>query len=196
MSHVQLSNAVWERLLARRTFPLHPRSSVCKNLFGRMDHEELRRELKSKLWEISEADRERWDYDFETDTPLAGGKLEWEAVPGEAVPAFYRETLHVGSKRVPVAMIPGLSLDGSPSESLHQERGCKEGEQNNQENRLHHPNSGITTKIALKRTATSAHITDFFAKRKRTAESKSACGIGLPSVSPISPEMTPRKRLR
>nr|XP_033784406.1 cyclin-dependent kinase inhibitor 1C [Geotrypetes seraphini] len=172
MAHVQLPDAAaWERQPARRTGPLHPRPGVCKNLFGRVDHEELRRELKSKLREMSEADRERWDYDFETDSPLAGGRLQWEAVPGEAVPAFYRETLR-------------------PGEPWHRDRA---GEEGGQENCRHQPNSGLTTKTAPKG---AAQITDLFAKRKRTTESKLTCGTGLPSVSPISPERTPRKRLR
>ncbi|XP_029438536.1 cyclin-dependent kinase inhibitor 1C-like [Rhinatrema bivittatum] len=192
MSHVQLPNAAWERLLARRTFPLHSRTGACRNLFGPVDHDELRRELKSKLREMSEADRERWDYDFEADAPLAGGRLRWEAVAEEAVPAFYRESLQVGRKRVPVALELGLSL----ADCRHQERGCGEREQTDRENRSHHLNAGITTKTARKRTDTAAQITDFFAKRKRTVESKLTCDTGPNSGYPIAPETTPRKRLR
>lgn len=107
MSNVHLSSAsALERLAARRTFPLHARTGVCRNLFGPVDHEELSRELKSKLREISEDDQRRWDYNFQTDTPLDGpGRLQWEEVEGGSVPAFYRETLQVGRCRFPVLLV-------------------------------------------------------------------------------------------
>ncbi|XP_029438537.1 cyclin-dependent kinase inhibitor 1C-like [Rhinatrema bivittatum] len=175
MSHVRL-------LPPRRPFPLH----LCRNLFGPVDHEELRRELKSKLREMSEADRERWDYDFEADAPLAGGRLRWEAVPEEAVPAFYRESPQVGRKRVPVALELGLSL----ADCRHQDRGCGD-----RENRSHHLNAGITTKTARKRTDTAAQITDYFAKRKKTVKIK-MFDSGSSSDSPTSTEQTPKKCMR
>nr|XP_006134999.3 cyclin-dependent kinase inhibitor 1C [Pelodiscus sinensis] len=107
MSNVHLSSAsALERLAARRTFPLHARTGVCRNLFGPVDHEELSRELKSKLREISEDDQRRWDYNFQTDTPLDGpGRLQWEEMEGDSVPAFYRETLQVGRCRFPVLLV-------------------------------------------------------------------------------------------
>uniref|UniRef100_A0A8B9B932 Cyclin-dependent kinase inhibitor domain-containing protein n=1 Tax=Anser brachyrhynchus TaxID=132585 RepID=A0A8B9B932_9AVES len=69
------------------------------SLFGPVDHEELGRELRSRLREMGEADQRRWDYNFHTDTPLppAPGRLRWEEVEGGAVPAFYRETLQISS---------------------------------------------------------------------------------------------------
>ncbi|XP_067396715.1 cyclin-dependent kinase inhibitor 1C [Emydura macquarii macquarii] len=130
MSNVHLSSAsAMERLAARRTFPLHARTGVCRNLFGPVDHEELSRELKSKLREISEDDQRRWDYNFQTDTPLDGpNRLQWEEVEGSSVPAFYRETLQVGRCRFPVLLVrskpPLGGMDapagGNPRDS-HQE---------------------------------------------------------------------------
>ncbi|CAI5763271.1 cyclin-dependent kinase inhibitor 1C [Podarcis lilfordi] len=107
MSNVHLSSAsALERLAARRTFPLHARTGVCRNLFGPVDHDELNRDLKSKLREICEDGQKRWDYNFQSDTPLGGpGRLQWEEVDGGAVPAFYRETLQVGKCRFPVLVI-------------------------------------------------------------------------------------------
>uniref|UniRef100_A0A8D0DR60 Cyclin-dependent kinase inhibitor 1C n=1 Tax=Salvator merianae TaxID=96440 RepID=A0A8D0DR60_SALMN len=127
MSNVHLSSAsALERLAARRAFPLHARTGVCRNLFGPVDHDELNRELKSKLREICEDGQRRWDYNFQTETPLPGpGRLlQWEEVEGDAVPAFYRETLQVGKCRFPVLLMrskpplpPSSSVEAPPPET-------------------------------------------------------------------------------
>ncbi|KAJ7400226.1 cyclin-dependent kinase inhibitor 1C-like protein [Pitangus sulphuratus] len=97
MSNVHLSGAAaLERLSARRALTGSGRSPVCRSLFGPVDHEELGRELRERLREMGEDDQRRWDYNFQTDTPLPGpGRLRWEEVEAGAVPAFYRETLQV-----------------------------------------------------------------------------------------------------
>uniref|UniRef100_A0A8C5TSL8 Cyclin-dependent kinase inhibitor domain-containing protein n=1 Tax=Malurus cyaneus samueli TaxID=2593467 RepID=A0A8C5TSL8_9PASS len=82
MSNVHLSGAAaLERLSARRALAGHGRSPVCRSLFGPVDHEELGRELRERLREMGEDDQRRWDYNFQTDTPLPGpGRLRWEEV--------------------------------------------------------------------------------------------------------------------
>uniref|UniRef100_A0A8C6XHW6 Cyclin-dependent kinase inhibitor 1C n=1 Tax=Naja naja TaxID=35670 RepID=A0A8C6XHW6_NAJNA len=112
-------------------FPLACSHWVCRNLFGPVDHDELNRELKSKLREICEEGQRRWGYDFQTETPLAGsGRLQWEEVDGESVPAFYRETLQVGRCRFPVLTVRSTPPPGDGEASLepdprdpHQELG-------------------------------------------------------------------------
>ncbi|KAK2853707.1 hypothetical protein Q5P01_006368 [Channa striata] len=67
------------------------RESVCRSLFGPVDHDQLRRDLTLKLKEITEQDSSRWNFDFQADAPLPG-RLQWEEVPGSCAAAFYRES--------------------------------------------------------------------------------------------------------
>uniref|UniRef100_A0A8C9B0T8 Cyclin-dependent kinase inhibitor 1C n=1 Tax=Prolemur simus TaxID=1328070 RepID=A0A8C9B0T8_PROSS len=87
-----------ERLVARGTFPILARTSACRSLFGPVDHEELSRELQTRLAELNAEDQNRWDYDFQQDVPLRGpGRLQWTEVDSDSVPAFYRETVQISS---------------------------------------------------------------------------------------------------
>lgn len=104
MSNVQLSSSALERLVARRTFPLHKRTSVCRNLFGPVDHDEVGREMKAKLREICERDRQRWNFDFEANTPL-DGDYKWEEVPVERTPVFYRDSMQIDRSRMPATPV-------------------------------------------------------------------------------------------
>lgn len=233
MSNVHLSSCgALERLAARRTFPLQARTGVCRNLFGPVDHDELNRELQSKLREICEDGQRRWDYNFQAEKPLEGaGRLQWEEVEGHSVPSFYRETLQVGRCRFPVLLIRSKPSgpDGAPASDASRERPLRpvpplsppgkpsESPRGQAEQRLRRQSrnrpatdgySGILLKpvpcaaAALKRAAsasTVAHITDFFAKRKRVVDAKvpGDYSSALPaSVSAVPTEQTPRKRLR
>ncbi|MFT7816632.1 cyclin-dependent kinase inhibitor 1B-like [Arapaima gigas] len=102
MSTVQLSGAVAERLRARRSAPHRGRSGACRALFGPVDHEELDRDMESKLSEMCARDRHRWNFDFETDTPLYGG-YAWEALGVQEMPVFYRECVRRGARSIRVA---------------------------------------------------------------------------------------------
>lgn len=175
MSNVQLSSMALERLVARRTFPLHRRTSVCRNLFGPVDHDELSRDMKAKLREISEHSQQRWNFDFDTHTPL-DGDYQWEEVEVERTPAFYQESAPADRSRSSPLRQPSsadsvlaespervdvlerlalpVSSPGSPVEV-------------NQENRANKVNSGKTTLtrscVRRKRTETTdnsnTHIT-------------------------------------
>lgn len=67
------------------------RESVRRSLFGPVDHEQLRRDLKLKLREIAEQDSRRWNFNFQTDMPLPG-RFEWEETPADCTAAFYQES--------------------------------------------------------------------------------------------------------
>ncbi|CAN9499080.1 unnamed protein product [Ophioblennius macclurei] len=216
MSHVQLSSSALERLVARRTFPLHRRTSVCRNLFGPVDHDELNREMKAKMREISERDQQRWNFNFEANTPL-DGDYQWEEVRVEESPAFYHDSLENGRSRAPPATTPvkqrPSSSDPAVAETpagmdvlerlaVPESSGTPCAVEINQENRTDKLNSGKPAHrqvpcLRRKRTDSNTQITDFFVKRKRGADKKtnemSSCHL---SKSPIPVEQTPRKRIR
>uniref|UniRef100_A0A672GRC2 Cyclin-dependent kinase inhibitor domain-containing protein n=1 Tax=Salarias fasciatus TaxID=181472 RepID=A0A672GRC2_SALFA len=73
-----------------RMNPTRRRESVCRNLFGPVDHEQLRRDLKLKLREITERDSRRWNFNFESGTPLPGS-FQWEETPADCAAHFYQE---------------------------------------------------------------------------------------------------------
>ncbi|XP_075881730.1 cyclin dependent kinase inhibitor 1Ca isoform X2 [Nelusetta ayraudi] len=69
----------------------HPSRSVRRSLFGPVDHEQLRRELRQRLKEMSEQDSRRWNFNFQADTPL-DGRFQWEEVPLDCAAALYQES--------------------------------------------------------------------------------------------------------
>ncbi|XP_053174745.1 cyclin-dependent kinase inhibitor 1B-like [Scomber japonicus] len=213
MSNVQLSSSALERLVARRTFPLHRRTSACRNLFGPVDHEELNKEMKSKLREISERDQQRWNFNFEANTPL-DGDYKWEEVPVDKTPEFYQDSTQDSRTRVPSTPVKQRPSSDSaapetPQMDVMERLAVPESSsipcptEVNQENRTDKLNSGKQRQVPCvgrKRPATTdnnTHITDFFVKRKRAAERKSNdMSLCHQSKSPIKVEQTPRKRIR
>ncbi|KYO22144.1 cyclin-dependent kinase inhibitor 1C [Alligator mississippiensis] len=223
MSDVQLPvAAALEPLCAPRALPQPGRSGVCRNLFGPVDHAELSRELRARLRDIRDDARRRWDYDFQSDTPLRGpGRLRWEEVDGAAVPSFYRDTVQLGRRRWPLLLLrarPAPDPAGSPLGTAPGPESTAAGGHDRLRPDSPEPapgppprtHSGITITPApdagnanaeLTRVSSSgaAHIRDFFVKRKRPADSKAACEhpSGCPaSVLDVPTEQTPRKRRR
>ncbi|XP_062451272.1 cyclin-dependent kinase inhibitor 1 [Rhea pennata] len=54
-------------------------SKVCRNLFGPVDHDQLQNDFQDLLRRQLEEAQHRWNFDFETDTPLEG-RFKWERV--------------------------------------------------------------------------------------------------------------------
>lgn len=54
-----------------------PSRSVCRNLFGPVDHEQLKDDFLREKEEIIKEDTRKWNFDFENDIPLLGRYL-WE----------------------------------------------------------------------------------------------------------------------
>ncbi|XP_056137665.1 cyclin-dependent kinase inhibitor 1C-like [Lampris incognitus] len=227
MSHVQLSSSALERLAARRTFPLHARTGVCRNLFGPVDHDELHREMKDKLREIADMDRQRWNFNFEADSPLEGD-YKWEESPRDKTPVFYQDSVQTGNTRagaapvkvkptsdpdpqdtplVPVGVVPpgfedrlsGPDGGGGGGGGSGGGGGARGPVEVNQENRTDKLNSGTTRrrlrcarhKSSGTTDTNTTRITDFFVKRRKTAETKASESARRLPRSPA-----PRKRIR
>ncbi|XP_037623753.1 cyclin-dependent kinase inhibitor 1Bb [Sebastes umbrosus] len=91
MSDVRLSNGspTLERTDSSRLAD-HPKPSACRSLFGSVDHEELKRDLKGHLREMEDAASAKWGFDFAAHSPLPNGhRLHWEPVDCRDVPGFY-----------------------------------------------------------------------------------------------------------
>lgn len=71
--------------------PIRRRESVCRSLFGPVDHDQLRRDLEQKLKEITEQDSRRWNFNFQTETPLPGS-FQWEEIPADCTASLYQES--------------------------------------------------------------------------------------------------------
>uniref|UniRef100_A0AAR2LHM6 Cyclin-dependent kinase inhibitor domain-containing protein n=2 Tax=Pygocentrus nattereri TaxID=42514 RepID=A0AAR2LHM6_PYGNA len=193
MANVEVQS-VLERHAARRTFPLLARTKACRNLFGPVDHEELNREMKQKLQEISDGERSRWNFNFEQDSPLPGN-YEWEEVSARCLPAFYMDSVRCGARaRTALPLLDNKVECEGKSEEQARERPAGEVNQENQSGALNG-----TSACARRRRRTgsvpdsprnnSTQITDFFPRRKRPAERK-------PESPSLPVEVTPRKRIR
>ncbi|CAN9506644.1 unnamed protein product [Ophioblennius macclurei] len=153
--------------------PTRCRESVRRNLFGPVDHDQLRRDLKLQLREMMEQDSRRWNFDFESETPLPG-RFQWEETPADCSADFYRE---------PAEREAARSAFYARSESAFYAREeSAQGAGSDQENCSivcnKHP-AEVTPgrrKRALSKLAAKpkndAKITDFFVKRRRTTETK------------------------
>ncbi|XP_040896348.1 cyclin-dependent kinase inhibitor 1Ca [Toxotes jaculatrix] len=152
---------------------LRRRESVCRSLFGPVDHDQLRRDLKLKLKEITEQDSRRWNFNFQAEMPLPG-RFEWEEIPAERASAFYQESAQVKD-----------AVCSSNTEEDERLIDREESEGTDQENCSRISNThkcpAEVTPVRRKRTLSklaakprdNARITDFFAKRRRTTETKS-----------------------
>jgi len=54
-------------------------SKVCRNLFGPVDHHQLQNDFEDLLRQHLEEAQQRWNFNFETETPLEG-QFKWERV--------------------------------------------------------------------------------------------------------------------
>lgn len=103
--------------------PIRRRESVCRNLFGAVDHEQLRRDLKQRLREITEQDSRRWNFNFQTDTPMCG-RFQWEEIPSDCAASIYQESAQLKEKAA-------CSLNTEDDDRLS---ACEESAKTDQEN--------------------------------------------------------------
>ncbi|XP_034536441.1 cyclin-dependent kinase inhibitor 1Ca [Notolabrus celidotus] len=153
--------------------PIRGRESVCRNLFGSVDQEQLRRDLKQRLREIMDQDSRRWNFNFQTDTPMCG-RFQWEEIPADCAAAVYHESAQLKEK----------SVCSHSTEEDDRLSACEESAKTDQENCSSISNTrkspAEVTPIRRKRTHSKSaaiprnntKITDFFTKRRRSTETK------------------------
>uniref|UniRef100_A0ACB8EBB2 Uncharacterized protein n=1 Tax=Sphaerodactylus townsendi TaxID=933632 RepID=A0ACB8EBB2_9SAUR len=85
-----------ERMEPRSTKPKCAR----RTLFGPVDPSQLQQDFQRMLCTSMEKARQKWNFDFLREVP-AEGRLQWEELQEQEVPAFYR-TCVVGGARKPL----------------------------------------------------------------------------------------------
>ncbi|XP_019947725.1 cyclin-dependent kinase inhibitor 1B-like [Paralichthys olivaceus] len=115
MSDVRLSNAspTLERVDARQPDNLRP--PVRRNLFGRPDREEIRRNLAVAVQEDVQAFRERYNFDPVEERPLEPRNYEWQE--DCSPPEFYLRPPHGSQPPRREEELPGGDLRQERSET-------------------------------------------------------------------------------
>uniref|UniRef100_A0A1E1XQ36 Putative cyclin-dependent kinase inhibitor n=1 Tax=Amblyomma sculptum TaxID=1581419 RepID=A0A1E1XQ36_AMBSC len=73
---LDLSNMLMSRTLVRSSAVVKPVRAVKRMLFP-VDHEQVRRDLDAEIRARTESFSERYNFDLSTETPLPGGRYEW-----------------------------------------------------------------------------------------------------------------------
>ena len=69
---------------------IFPAMAAKRSLFGAVDHEETKVFLKKQHESLDGQCRQRWNFDFATETPLSGGRFEWVAAGDGGIPTAPR----------------------------------------------------------------------------------------------------------
>ncbi|XP_069845748.1 cyclin-dependent kinase inhibitor 1B-like [Dipodomys merriami] len=144
MSDVRVSGGSPRLERADARTPAPPKPSACRNLFGAVDHEELRRDLERHRRELEAAGRRRWNFDFRNHRPLHG-RFEWRAVERGALPDFYLRPPRARPRPAPAPASPGDGA-GEPAPDAPQPAAARKrpaGEGSSAQNkRAHREESG------------------------------------------------------
>nr|XP_020651152.1 cyclin-dependent kinase inhibitor 1 isoform X1 [Pogona vitticeps] len=130
---------------------------LCRNLFGPVDHEQLQKDFQSLMRVQLEEAQQKWNFDFETETPLEGN-YKWEKVShlnllqSQDLLSPTKENSCAGEKRSSPVHLKKLAKTESPVQVGLE--ACKTGS----------PRS-------LKRKQTS--MKDFYSSKRRTVPYKS-----------------------
>ncbi|XP_034031932.1 cyclin-dependent kinase inhibitor 1Bb [Thalassophryne amazonica] len=124
MSDVRLSNGSPTLERTEPRLSVQPKPSACRSLFGSLDHQELKRDLKQHLRELEEAATTKWSFDFANHKPLRNGGLEWELVDCRDVPEFYSRQPRTDK---------GVRLAGNNSVDLNGNHNCVDDLQKEEE---------------------------------------------------------------
>lgn len=135
--------------MASTTHPVRRRESVCRSLFGPVDREQLRRDLKQRLKEISEQDSRRWNFNFQTETPLPG-RFQWEEIPSASAAALYQESTDAS------VTVRSSSAEADDRLSGREERSCATDQENCSSISNTHKSPAEVTPVRRKRTLPKA----------------------------------------
>ncbi|XP_053308242.1 cyclin-dependent kinase inhibitor 1B-like [Spea bombifrons] len=206
--------ATFNIILQDDPMPVLPRGSLggsgkgaCRSLFGPIDHDELKSELKRQLKEIQASDCQRWNFDFEAGTPLKG-VFSWEPLDSKDMPNFYRESrLYPSSSaqvprqtqqplwdnRIPV---PTETKEENLAEAVGTLENTKFAKENAEKSsrRCQAVKVPSKTSTQLRKREISTAITDYFPKRKRTLVQRFDSLKGNHPFCTL--EQTPRKKIR
>ncbi|XP_012709628.3 cyclin-dependent kinase inhibitor 1Ca [Fundulus heteroclitus] len=144
---------------------IRSRESVCRSLFGPVDHDQLRQDLQLQLKEIMEQDSRRWNFNFQHETPQLG-RFQWEEIPADRAASFYQESRQ-----------PTVGTN-SPKAEDDQHIGPNQENCLSMSNALKRPAEmkPVLRKRSLSKPAVksnNARITDYFTKRRRSIGAKS-----------------------
>lgn len=137
-------------------------AAVRRNLFGPVDHQQLQQDFQRLFCMSVEVAKQRWNFDFQRDQP-APGSIEWEELPCQDVPAFYRSCV----VRPDMPRFGGGSLPCSPAPSATEKYVELQSRGTNPEPRM-------TACLRVKRK--QANITDFFRVTRRRLHHKNSSG--------------------
>lgn len=85
-------------------------TTVRRNLFGPVDHQQLQQDFHRLLSMSVEVAKQRWNFDFKTERPTPGS-VEWEEIRCQDVPAFYRSSVvRAGKRKLEVPIKAGKNL--------------------------------------------------------------------------------------
>ncbi|XP_044134085.1 cyclin-dependent kinase inhibitor 1-like [Bufo gargarizans] len=180
---------------------------VCRSLFGPIDHDELRSELKRQLKEIQASDCQRWNFDFEAGTPLKG-TFCWEPLESKEMPILYRESRlcpvsatplsRQASTRLPVPTVD--TREEPPAEIVQGNEECAKENADKAVKKCQgakgpSKTSTHSTSSLLRKREISTSITDYFPKRKRLQAPKTDT-LKVAHHPLCTLEQTPRKKIR
>ncbi|XP_005990986.1 cyclin-dependent kinase inhibitor 1B-like [Latimeria chalumnae] len=194
------SMALSERMVLAKRQAANLNRSACRNLFGAIDHEELRRDLKKQLKEIQASDCQRWNFDFKTETPLKGRFL-WETLDGKEMPTFYRETRlaqggpGTAQQAKELSSFRSLPKDRQEDKQTGAER-LRPDIKGNEENQREQIVGSKMGRMDIRRSQSPVRISDFFPKRKRTGAGKVLGESAEVSFPGLPAEQTSRRRIR
>lgn len=169
----------------RRVRPdITPSRSVCRQLFGPVNHEQLRADLLSEKEKLGEENNQMWNFDFENDVPLVG-KYVWERLlpkvnGGKTVTRFTDQVYEMETPgrlsrastqlttTTTTTTTTSMSSGTSTSDgSIAAQEIVSKDNRSHSQTRLRH----------IRKTRSTGKITDFLrsAKRQRTSEKRARC---------------------